>query len=310
MRNLPTLAFLSLSYFAWFYGLVGLRTEHVTMYCIIVGCYFAHPTTRRFIYAFGVFAVYWILYDSMRVLPNYEVNPIHIQEPYLIEKTWFGLKNMASNDIPKTFGTEGSLQTWNEYFKLNTSPTLDFLTGFAYLNWVPIPLLFAFYLFLKEKRLFLKFSYAFLFTNIIGFCIYYAYPAAPPWYVEQYGFQVIHGTPGNAAGLLNFDKLTGTTIFADLYKKNSSVFGAMPSLHSAYPLLCLLYGWRLKSSLLNVFFTIFVVGIWFAAVYTRHHYIIDVLAGASTALLGYFSFEYLSEKTRLKGWFDRLEKRI
>jgi inositol phosphorylceramide synthase catalytic subunit len=299
MRNLSAFALFTFAYFTWFYGLVGFRTEHFTMYCIIVGCYFAHPTTRRFIYAFGVFAIYWILYDSMRVVPNYEVNPIHIQEPYLIEKTWLGIRD-----------TEGPLQTWNEYFKLNPSPTLDFLTGLAYLNWVPIPLFFAFYLFLKQKRLFLKFSYAFLFTNIIGFCIYYAYPAAPPWYVEQYGFQVIHGTPGNAAGLLNFDKLTGTTIFAGLYQKNANVFAAMPSLHSAYPVLCLLYGWRLKSPILNIFFTVFVISIWFSAVYTRHHYIIDVLAGGSTALLGYFTFEYLSEKTRLKGWFDQLEKAI
>jgi inositol phosphorylceramide synthase catalytic subunit len=299
MKNIGIFILSTTAYFAWFYGFVGLRSEHFTMYCIITGCYLVHPVSRRFIYAFGVFAVYWIVYDSMRVLPNYTVNPIHIQEPYLIEKTWFGIKN-----------TEGPLQTWNEYFKLNPSPTLDFLTGIAYLNWVPIPLFFAFYLFLKQKRLFLKFSYAFLFTNIIGFCIYYVYPAAPPWYVEQYGFKVIHGTPGNAAGLLNFDKLTGTTIFAGLYQKNANVFAAMPSLHSAYPVLCLLYGWRLKSSLLNVCFIIFVISIWFSAVYTRHHYIIDVLAGASTALLGYFSFEYLSEKTRLKGWFDRLEKRI
>jgi inositol phosphorylceramide synthase catalytic subunit len=299
MKNFIVFALFSIAYFTWFYGLVGLRIEHFTLYCLIIGCYFVHPTTRRFIYAFAVFAVFWILYDSMRVVPNYAVNPIHIQEPYLIEKTWFGIKN-----------TEGVLQTWNEYFKLNPSPTLDFLTGLAYLNWVPIPLFFAFYLFLKQKRLFLKFSYAFLFTNIIGFCIYYAYPAAPPWYVEQYGFEVIHGTPGNAAGLLNFDKLTGTTIFAGLYQKNANVFAAMPSLHSAYPVLCLLYGWRLKSPILNVFFTLFVISIWFSAVYTRHHYIIDVLAGGVTGLLGYFSFEYLSEKTRLKGWFDRLEKSI
>jgi inositol phosphorylceramide synthase catalytic subunit len=299
MKNIGIFSLATLAYYTWFYGFVGLRSEHFTLYAIAVGCYFAHPNTRKFIYAFGVFIVYWILYDSMRVVPNYTINPIHIQEPYLIEKTWFGLMN-----------TEGGLQTWNEYFRFNSSPTLDFLTGLAYLNWVPIPLSFAFYLFLKQKRLFLKFSYAFLFTNIIGFCIYYAYPAAPPWYVEQYGFKVIHGTPGNAAGLLNFDKLTGTTIFASLYQKNANVFAAMPSLHSAYPVLCLLYGWRLKSTLLNVCFTIFVISIWFSAVYTRHHYIIDVLAGGSTALLGYFTFEFLSEKTRLKGWFDRLEKRI
>jgi inositol phosphorylceramide synthase catalytic subunit len=142
MKNIGFFSLASLAYFAWFYGFVGLRSEHFTLYLIVIVSLFVHPNTRKFIYAFGVFIVYWILYDSMRVVPNYTINPIHIQEPYLIEKTWFGFIN-----------TEGVVQTWNEYFKLNPSPILDLITGLAYLNWVPIPLSFAFYLFLKHKRL-------------------------------------------------------------------------------------------------------------------------------------------------------------
>ena len=59
-----------------------------------------------------------------------------------------------------------------------------------------------------------------------------------------------------------------------------------------------------------MFFFIFTIGIWFAAVYTRHHYLVDVLAGASVAVVCYFCFEYLSEKTRLKNGFDILMKKI
>ncbi len=34
--------------------------------------------------------------------------------------------------------------------------------------------------------------------------------------------------------------------------------------------------------------------------------LLDVLAGASVAVFSYFVFEYLSEKTALKRWFERL----
>ncbi|HRI58385.1 MAG TPA: phosphatase PAP2 family protein, partial [Saprospiraceae bacterium] len=291
MKHFATLFAGSAAYFAWFWFFVGWRMEHLFIYVLALSLYYFHTTTRRFILAFGVFVAYWIIYDSMRVVPNYEVNPIHVAEPYYIEKAWFGVNT-----------PEGRL-TWNEFFKIHHTPFWDIVTGLFYLNWVPIPLLFAFWLLRNDKLLFLKFSYAFVFTNLIGFCIYYLYPAAPPWYVEQHGFEVIHGTKGNAAGLLEFDKLVCINIFAGMYQKNANVFAAIPSLHSAYPVLCLLYGRRLKKTWLNVLFAVFTAGVWFAAVYSRHHYFIDVLLGGAVAVASYLAFEYLSEKTILKKWF-------
>ena len=35
-----------------------------------------------------------------------------------------------------------------------------------------------------------------------------------------------------------------------------------------------------------MFFIIIMLGIWFAAVYTSHHYLLDVLAGITVALTG------------------------
>ena len=296
--DLSILAIGTVLYFSWFYFLVGLRAEHTYLYAFALILYFAHSKTRQFIVAFAAFIIFWILYDSMRIMPNYKVSSIHIAEIYNFDKSIFGVN------------TEGGYLTLNEYFKLHRTPFLDVFAGISYLNWIPIPLAFSAYLFYRNKALLLKFAYAFVFTNIIGFLIYYAYPAAPPWYVEQYGFEILHGTPGSAAGLLNFDAYFGIHLFENMYKKNANVFAAMPSLHSAYPVLCFLYGLRLKKMWLNVFFGTFVLGIWFAAVYNRHHYVTDVLAGATTAVVSYFIFEYLTEKTRIKTGFDRLLVKI
>lgn len=284
----------SVLYFSWFYLLMGLRTEHTILYFFLLTLYFTHSKTRKFLWAFGVYVVYWVMYDSLRIVPNHTVNTLHIADLYNFEKSIFGIF------------TEGGVLTPNEYAKLHHTPFLDVVAAFFYVNWVPIPLIFSFYLFLKNKPLFLTFSYTFFFVNILGFVIYYAYPAAPPWYIEQYGFQGQLNVPSSAAGLLNFDKLFGVTFFQDLYQKNSNVFAAMPSMHSAFPVICFLCGLQLKKPWLNVLFGTFAVGIWFSAIYTRHHYISDVVVGASLACIGYYWFKHLSGKPRIKTYFEYL----
>lgn len=288
----------SVAYFTWFNFVVGLRPEHVGLYLSVTALYLASDATKRFVLAFSAFIIYWMIYDSMRVLPNDSFFRVHIAEPYNLEKALFGINT-----------PEGRV-TLNEYFRAHPSKTLDVMSGLFYLGWVPVPLLFAFWLFRNDKLLFVRFSYGFLFANLIGFCIYYLYPAAPPWYVEQYGFDLQHVPLGNAAGLLKFDEFFGVALFENMYKKAANVFAAIPSLHSAYPVLCFLYGRHLKKTWLNVAFLVFIAGVWFAAIYTRHHYLIDALAGGAVALAGYLMLNFLSEKTRLKFWFEGFIRRI
>ncbi len=135
--------------------------------------------------------------------------------------------------------------------------------------------------------MFFTFAFTFLLVNLIGFVIYYLYPAAPPWYSQLYGFEFIANTPGNTAGLSRFDSFFDVGIFKSIYSKSSNVFAAMPSLHSSYPLIALYYAVKSKISLpLTIIIGITMPGIWFAAVYTSHHYVLDVLAGISCAIVG------------------------
>jgi membrane-associated phospholipid phosphatase len=216
----------------------------------------------------------------MKAFPNYLYNTVHIESLYNAEKNLFG------------FNESGVRVTPNEYFAHHTSTTQDLLSGFFYLCWVPVPLIFAGYLFFTKRReQFMYFALTFLFVNLIGFFGYYIYPAAPPWYVQLYGFNFNAHTPGNTAGLHRFDDLVGAGIFSGLYAKSSNVFAAMPSLHSAYPLIVLYYGLKNKLGWINLFFALVVVGIWYAAVYSSHHYILDVIGGVICAVLGIFIFQ-------------------
>ena len=102
------------------------------------------------------------------------------------------------------------------------------------------------------------------------------------------------GTPGDVAGLGAFDEMTRLGIFQGLYGRNSNVFAAVPSLHSAYTLVAFIYSLRSRTPMwMRIALAVITLGIWFTAVYTSHHYIIDVLLGIACALLGFIIFEYL-----------------
>lgn len=266
----------------------GIRSDHIYILVLWIVAYYFNETTRRFILGFSIFIVYWIIYDSMRIIPNYEVSNVHIREPYELEKLLFGIN---INDV---------ILTPNEFFRLHHNTLLDFLSGLFYINWVPIPIAFAFYLYVKNKELFLKFSLVFLLVNIFGFIIYYIYPAAPPWYVDLYGFDLHIGVQGNSAGLERFDQLIGVPVFENIYNKNANVLAAIPSLHSAYPVIVLYFGLLVKMKKINWFFLLFMFGIWFSAVYSSHHYFVDVILGGFLAVITIIGFNYFSGKKSSK----------
>lgn len=116
----------------------------------------------------------------------------------------------------------------------------------------------------------------------------------PPWYIELYGFEFDINARGNPAGFIHFDQIIGLPIFASMYSKNANVFAAIPSLHAAYPLITVLYGSLSKKLWLQILFIGFTLSVWFSAVYSRHHYVLDVLAGAMCALTAYIIYRLLN----------------
>jgi membrane-associated phospholipid phosphatase len=70
-----------------------------------------------------------------------------------------------------------------------------------------------------------------------------------------------------------------------MYGRASDVFGAMPSLHVAYPLLVLIEGWATFRPVVRAAAGAFYVAMCFAAVYLDHHWVLDVVAGTAYCLV-------------------------
>ncbi len=285
-------------YALWCSFVIQFRIDHLYFYILLVTCFFLHENTRQFVLSFFFFIVFWILYDGLRVFPNYMINPVHIIEPYNIERMLFGIKQGDKVFTP------------NEYFNQMSNGLLDILTALFYLTWVPIPFALALYLFFTNRKRMLQFTAAYLFTNLVGFLIYYSYPAAPPWYFSQFGDTVRLDVPANAAGLLKFDNLLGYPLFENLYTKNSNVFAAIPSLHAAYPIVTWHFAKKGVPTWFKWLIFIDIVGIWFSAVYTFHHYVIDVLIGGLVAAFSILIFEKLILNSNFSNFISNFAKFI
>lgn len=237
-----------------------------------------------------------IVYDTQRLYAETLRGKIHVLWPYLTELKLFGI------------WTNGQLLTPNQAIQSILNPVLDIYCGIFYVVFIPLHILiFAyqrFWLSFTTKNLILKeklslygpsFTWSFFLVNAIGYSTYYWFAAAPPWYVDLYGL----AEPANAlaaaspARCIRFDNLVGLPIFQNMYSKSANVFGAIPSLHVAYPLLNALYGFKLKN--LRAFSVIFYLSVCFAAIYLNHHYIIDLLWGSAYAIAVFFGLTKFME---------------
>lgn len=297
-KSIAVLTLLSAAYLLLASYFLGFKSDEVVLVVIVNSLFYLSPITRKFILAFAIFAVYWILFDSMKAFPNYKFSRVHIAELYNFDKTLFGVNS------------NGNILTVNEFWIIHQQRWLDIMGGIFYLCWIPVPLGFAVYLFFTRKKEYLYFALTFFTVNLLGFVVYYSFPAAPPWYVQLHGFDFIAKTPGNIAGLGRFDALVHADVFKGIYTKGSNVFAALPSLHSSYPVIVLYYGLKNKLGAVNVLFATVTIGIWFTAVYTSHHYVTDVLLGIVCAITGIVLFNRLAETKGIKNLLNNYAKII
>ncbi|BDG08959.1 phosphatase PAP2 family protein [Anaeromyxobacter paludicola] len=250
----------------------GLRSDHLVIGLLgFLDVY--NEKSRLFLKVFFPFILTGVVFDSMRYFYWQGIaGRVHVAEPYLVERAWFGVGG----------------RTLNEVFAERHWALADLACGFAYLAYVGEYLALAFFLFFRGRLARAgTFARAFLLVNVMGYVTYFVYPAAPPWYVSEYGLgparMDVHPT---AAAAHRFDALLGTHFFDSMYSRGVDVFGALPSLHVAYPLIAVLLAFRLAElRWARIPTVLFFALMCFSAVYLQHHYVIDAVLGAVYAVL-------------------------
>ncbi|HEV8549607.1 MAG TPA: phosphatase PAP2 family protein [Polyangiaceae bacterium] len=200
------------------------------------------------------------------------LRPVLVREPYELDARLLSVK-----------GALGSLPLSTIVANAH-GPALDLFCGAVYLCYLFEVFGVAAYLFFRARPRMLELSLGFLLVNLLGWAIWVLYPTAPPWYVDAHGFAApAHTVASNAAALERVDAWLGIEYFRTFYAKSRWVFGSFPSLHVAYATLVALVTGELGGKLARIA-ALYAVAIAYAAVYLRHHYVIDVLGGALLAL--------------------------
>jgi hypothetical protein len=268
----------ALPFWAWavFWAARGqLRWDHVAMaVAIAVLAYTSRATKRLFVGLIPV-ALVALFYDAMRFVKNVglDASTVHLCDLRAAEMRWFGV------------GSGDTRVTLHDWLQARATTALDLFFAVPYGTFLIIVVAYAIFLYRRQFDSFGRFTWGFLALNVAGFLTYHLYPAAPPWYFHQHGCVVDLAAAASAGpNLQRVDAWLGIRYFGGFYSRSSDVFGAVPSLHVAYPLLIVIEGWRLHRALGRTLVVAFYVWMCCAAVYLDHHWVIDIVAGSVYAV--------------------------
>ncbi|MHA1852807.1 MAG: phosphatase PAP2 family protein [Candidatus Heimdallarchaeaceae archaeon] len=220
-------------------------------------------------------------YSLIAALTKTVIYPnVHLYFPYRLEKALFGW--MIGNQTPNY---------WLE--NLVKSPAMDIISALIYTFDMSVPILLCVYYFLSRRReSFELATLSILLMGLMAQVTFVLLPTSPPWYVREFGFTAPwYGrdySPYSGAGLSTFDELTGFPLISMFYSGSSDYFAAFPSMHAGFGFISLLiayHGLGKKSLIFTIPFNLIV---YIIAIYTFHHYIIDLIAGMVYATVAYF----------------------
>lgn len=251
---------------------LGLRPEHWAIAGLFVVLAWVGPRARRFSALGAPFVATGIAYDYLRLFIHLR-GEVHVGDLHAAERFLFG--------VP----TDAGRVAISDVIAAAVHPSLDVLCGIAYILYLVQVFGVGAWLVRRDEARVRRLAWSFAVASVLGWAVWILWPAAPPWYVDTYGTgpAVLDAAP-SAAGAARFDAIFGVDLFTSFYSRSSNVFGAMPSLHVGYALLPVLATWSLGTwpRRLTVAWLALMS---FAAVYLRHHYILDVVAGLVVAFV-------------------------
>jgi membrane-associated phospholipid phosphatase len=180
----------------------------------------------------------------------------------------------------------GHRRPLHDWTQAHATLPMDVFFAIPYGTFLEAAILIGIFLYVRDYPAMRKFTMSFFLLNVFGFCTYHVYPAAPPWWFHAHGCAVdLTAKASEGPNLARVDAFFGIHYFGGFYGRSHDVFGAVPSLHVAYPLLILLCGWRSFRPWMRAASFFFFVWMCCAAVYLDHHWVFDVMLGITYTLV-------------------------
>lgn len=256
-----------------------------TLFIVLLVIFATFGQARAFILRFAPLILLLLAYESFRsIVPQLNT---HVNfTPMIVVDRWLGFGTLPTTYLQNILW-DGSLKWYDFYFYFLY--TLHFL----------IPIVLGVFIWKKfGDALYWQFMLALLLLSYGAFLTYLLFPAAPPWMASDLGYiepiRRISSDIWWAMGIKDF-----STFYANL---SPNPVAAVPSLHSAYPALFVLFINRMYTFKKTWWVWFYPVSLWVGVTYLGEHYIIDVILGALYAVLAYVIADQFFKWQRRNGW--------
>ncbi|NWG13931.1 MAG: phosphatase PAP2 family protein [Acidobacteria bacterium] len=250
----------------WARGKLGW--QHFGLLPLALACVAPQKGARRFMLEWWPMVLFWLGYDSMRLFMDAFLPRVAVEAPFRWERMLF--PSPEADIWPFYFAR------WRDAHRGTPAGVLSVACNIAYFSHIfGMPLILMVVWLRKRSLLFRRLVWSLAVLHVATLVIYVAYPAAPPWWVYENGMEqptVSHSMPSGAEK---------GSVPKGLFNYSANKFGAIPSLHGAYPILLavVLAAHRVRFTWI-VLAALYIAAMWFACVFLNQHYIIDLVIGA------------------------------
>jgi hypothetical protein len=210
---------------------------------------------------FPLFTVLYV-YDVLRGLADRWITP-HVHPQIEFDRFLFGGK-VPTVELQRALYQPGHAHAW-DYFAF-----LTYLTHFI------VPILVAAVLWKVAHDRFRRYAFLFVSLTYVTFLTYLLYPAVPPWMASRSG--AIAPTAKIIDDMwIHLGLKSGAEVFSATSHLANPV-AAVPSLHTAYPVLIMLFFWG-TAGRRRWLLSLYPLAMSWTLIYTSEHYFFDILLG-------------------------------
>jgi hypothetical protein len=257
----------------WCAGLVlyisryGLPTNRTRLFLVIGAGLVAVSTNRRHawmrvIIDWAPLFVLLFAYDTLRAKADTWLVP-HVYPQIHVDEFLFG-------------GTAPTITLQHALYSPGNPHIWDYAAFLVYISHFFVPITVAAVLWKVDHDRFRRYAVMFVSLTFAAFITYAIYPAMPPWLASQ------NGALAPTAKIIDemwvrVGLRSGAHIFSATSHLANPV-AAVPSLHTAYPVLLMLFFWG-AAGRRRWLLALYPLAMSFTLVYTAEHYFIDVVLG-------------------------------
>jgi len=175
----------------------------------------------------------------------------------------------------------------------------------VYMSHFLVPMVLAVALWLGSYHLFRRYVWTLVALTVMTLATYALFPAAPPWMagLNDYLPEVARVTSETLQS-------TGISTIRSAVQRGeayANAVAAIPSLHSAVPMMVLLFSWTLVSARTRVLLVLYIVAMTFTLTYGGEHYVVDAFIGWAYAAVAVYGVAWVFRRRDARASAPMLE---